>query len=499
MSPFYKQSYFWWDMSRSDDDQTATGLGADGSNPLMFYQFQTSVNRFIINDQKAYAEAAGKPMLLEKSAIPTSGSAVNFVTMWNGEFNHQCQYTVGADGKGKDTCTKKKASFSGNNAEANYFVKTCAVDKLPSTTTADAADCDRSGQAAYAPGDCVLNGSPDKTNCDGKNFNLDLYVKESNGQYTTHKEGCVKGNNLNWMSNSDTVASCQAKCDADDKCKAIEFGVAYGGPGKGTKSNGDCTADTTTGTQTIERYNWKSVKWYGSVGESGFREAYVSNAVTANDNGGCGETNYIGEGHMIKDADGKMTSNPNGGVAINGGYETFYKYPFIATFGNDKEGDGANEDLFNGSTDGLVDGTNRKANVAQNVFSRMSQKQALHHAQGAFWMCIVVVQWADLLICKTRWLSIVDQGMSNDTMNFGLFFETLLAAWLAYFSSFCLAFGTRNIRVTHWFPAMPFSMLIFGYDETRKFMMRATSPVKIDKKTGQSVRVQGWLERNTYY
>jgi len=111
MSPFYKQSYFWWDMSRSDDDQTATGLGADGSNPLMFYQFQTSVNRFIINDQKAYAEAAGKPMLLEKSAIPTSGSAVNFVTMSNGEFNHQCQYTVGADGKGKDTCTKKKGKF----------------------------------------------------------------------------------------------------------------------------------------------------------------------------------------------------------------------------------------------------------------------------------------------------------------------------------------------------------------------------------------------------
>merc|ERR1719164_340558 len=106
--------------------------------------------------------------------------------------------------------------------------------------------------------------------------------------------------------------------------------------------------------------------------------------------------------------------------------------------------------------------------VAVNIFSRMSQKEALHHAQGAFWMCIVVVQWADLLICKTRWLSIREQGMSNQAMNFGLFFETLLAAYLAYWPVLCIAFGTREIRLVHWFTAMPFSLMIFGYDETRK-------------------------------
>merc|ERR1712100_62996 len=70
-------------------------------------------------------------------------------------------------------------------------------------------------------------------------------------------------------------------------------------------------------------------------------------------------------------------------------------------------------------------GKNALHAVGVNIFSRMSQKEALHHAQGAFWMCIVVVQWADLLICKTRWLSLRDQGMSNQAMNYGLFFETL--------------------------------------------------------------------------
>jgi len=134
-----------------------------------------------------------------------------------------------------------------------------------------------------------------------------------------------------------------------------------------------------------------------------------------------------------------------------------------------------------------------------NAYSRMTQKEALHHSQGAFWVCIVVVQWADLIICKTRWLSIQSQGMENGVMNFGLFFETLLAAYLAYIVPFNTMFKTRNIRLVHWFPAMPFSMFIFGYDECRKFIMRSTSLVKTDEATGRQIREPGWLERNTYY
>ena len=45
---------------------------------------------------------------------------------------------------------------------------------------------------------------------------------------------------------------------------------------------------------------------------------------------------------------------------------------------------------------------------------------------------LVIVQWADLIISKTRRNSIVQQGMSNWTLNFGLFFETLLAFMLCY-------------------------------------------------------------------
>lgn len=49
---------------------------------------------------------------------------------------------------------------------------------------------------------------------------------------------------------------------------------------------------------------------------------------------------------------------------------------------------------------------------------------------------LVIVQWADLIISKTRRNSIVQQGMSNWVLNIGLVFETVLAAFLCYCPGF---------------------------------------------------------------
>jgi len=140
----------------------------------------------------------------------------------------------------------------------------------------------------------------------------------------------------------------------------------------------------------------------------------------------------------------------------------------------------------------------RTIKQCQNVASRMVQKNALMHSQAAYWVSIVVVQWADLLICKTRWLSIKQQGLRNSVLNFGLFFETLLAAWFCYGGIFSVL-GTQPIRFTHWMPGVPWSMMIFMYDETRKYMMRATSPEVVDAVTGAVQRQAGWIEKSTYY
>lgn len=112
--------------------------------------------------------------------------------------------------------------------------------------------------------------------------------------------------------------------------------------------------------------------------------------------------------------------------------------------------------------------------------------EALAHAQCAFFLSIIIVQWADLVCCKTRELSLVTQGMRNGWLNFGLFFETALGAVLCYITIFNRPFGTRPIHPLHWLPAMPFSALILTYDEVRKYFMR-------------SLGKDNWFWRFTYY
>merc|ERR1711899_324497 len=103
----------------------------------------------------------------------------------------------------------------------------------------------------------------------------------------------------------------------------------------------------------------------------------------------------------------------------------------------------------------------------------------------AFFVSIVVVQWADLIICKTRKLSVFQQGMKNPFMNFGLCFETLLAAFLSYTPGMDKGLKMYPLKINWWFPAFPFSLLIFVFDETRKYLLR-TFP-------------GGWVEKETYY
>jgi len=104
----------------------------------------------------------------------------------------------------------------------------------------------------------------------------------------------------------------------------------------------------------------------------------------------------------------------------------------------------------------------------------------------AFFVSIVVVQWADLIICKTRKNSVFQQGMTNWVMNFGLCFETILAAVLSYTPGMDKGLKMYPLKINWWFPAAPFSLLIFVFDEIRKYLLRNNPP-------------GGWVERETYY
>ncbi|XP_034038721.1 sodium/potassium-transporting ATPase subunit alpha-2 [Thalassophryne amazonica] len=103
----------------------------------------------------------------------------------------------------------------------------------------------------------------------------------------------------------------------------------------------------------------------------------------------------------------------------------------------------------------------------------------------AFFVSIVIVQWADLIICKTRRNSLFQQGMTNVILIFGLFVETTLAAFLSYCPAMDVALRMYPLKILWWFCAFPYSFIIFVYDEVRKFILR--------RNPG------GWVEQETYY
>ncbi|KAE8282282.1 Sodium/potassium-transporting ATPase subunit alpha-3 [Larimichthys crocea] len=103
----------------------------------------------------------------------------------------------------------------------------------------------------------------------------------------------------------------------------------------------------------------------------------------------------------------------------------------------------------------------------------------------AFFVSIVVVQWADVIICKTRRNSVFQQGMKNKILIFGLFEETALAAFLSYCPGMDVALRMYPLKPSWWFCAFPYSFLIFVYDEIRKLILR--------RNPG------GWVEKETYY
>merc|ERR1712226_1242792 len=133
---------------------------------------------------------------------------------------------------------------------------------------------------------------------------------------------------------------------------------------------------------------------------------------------------------------------------------------------------------------------NRKNNaVADSYGSEWTYEQRKNlelTCHTAFFTSIVVVQWADVIISKTRRLSVFQQGMTNHMLILGLFEETLLAMAMAYMPGTDVALRMYPLEWHWWLVPMPFSLMIFCYDEIRKYLLR-TQPA------GE------WVETETYY
>ncbi|CAF3354470.1 unnamed protein product [Rotaria socialis] len=113
------------------------------------------------------------------------------------------------------------------------------------------------------------------------------------------------------------------------------------------------------------------------------------------------------------------------------------------------------------------------------------RKQLEYTCHTAFFVTIVICQWAVLIVCKTRRNSIFQQGMNNWMLNFGLVFETVLAAIISYTPYLDTALNTYPLKFLWWLTPIPYFFLILIYDEVRKYIIRQAPG--------------GWVERETYY
>ena len=108
---------------------------------------------------------------------------------------------------------------------------------------------------------------------------------------------------------------------------------------------------------------------------------------------------------------------------------------------------------------------------------------------GAYFLAIVQVQWADIIISKTRMLSIFQQGMTNMVLNFAMVFETALACLVLYSPYLPQFIGLYPLAPEWWIPALPFVLLIWVTDETRRFFIRRANSSVIGR----------FLVEETYY
>lgn len=126
-----------------------------------------------------------------------------------------------------------------------------------------------------------------------------------------------------------------------------------------------------------------------------------------------------------------------------------------------------------------------------DLYTVSQVEHLLRTAQTSFFVSIVIVQIAGLLICKTRALSLFRQGMKNWVLNASLVSELTICCLLSYVMPIREVFGTEPLLFLHWIPAIPFAIFILLYDETRKLLIRSGD------QTGNKFGV--WLRANTYW
>ena len=122
--------------------------------------------------------------------------------------------------------------------------------------------------------------------------------------------------------------------------------------------------------------------------------------------------------------------------------------------------------------------------------------EANKYGQGAYLASIVCAQIVNLFICKTRSLSVAQQGFANNVASYALLSEIALIVLISYVEPLELGLGTRACASPHFFvPTFSYFLFYFVWDETRKIFVRLGT----DNSTPGKVRYTNWVSRHTFW
>ncbi|OWA53169.1 Sodium/potassium-transporting ATPase subunit alpha-2 [Hypsibius exemplaris] len=127
--------------------------------------------------------------------------------------------------------------------------------------------------------------------------------------------------------------------------------------------------------------------------------------------------------------------------------------------------------------DALKDSYGQEWNYAQ-------RKHLEHTVQSGFFLAVVMQNIVHLLMRRCRRKSLFQKGMGNRFLIFAIFFESALACLFVYTPGLHTVLGFSFVWPVWVLAVLPFCLLIFVYDESRRLLI--------------SRYPHGWIEHNLY-
>jgi len=98
--------------------------------------------------------------------------------------------------------------------------------------------------------------------------------------------------------------------------------------------------------------------------------------------------------------------------------------------------------------------------------------EALRHSNGAYFITAIFMQFANSFNYRTKELSMFKHIMDNYLLLGAIAWTFLIGSLICYVPGLNTAFGTRAIRIEHYFVPLLFHVTHFYYGEIIKFLMR---------------------------